>query len=572
MLKILDSTYRQIGFTPSKEEEIREIFTFKKEEFSFQIELNLDSRKWLNVNKDLQIPWEGLEESYRLEVTGEGFTGGVYFLDSLLDDDGQYKKDRIVRRQGQKLDKGYHTFWVDGFFEKPGNHDLKISLYSRKDYEKEIYLSGKKITVEVADYEISKKNDFYLDLWQHLSSIARKYEVKIWSHRHFELLEEFLMPLREAGGKVVTLPVSDYIWCGQGCFENLENPSSLYEYNIVEVFRENGKISCNFEYLERYIDLCKKLGMNEEYNIFGLITNWNWSNFGTGMTEDMPEPFRIRLYDKDEKSFDFIRTVDELQGYIKLLFKFLDEKGIFHKLKIMGDQPKEADTTLEMQEFLQSLSKKPLDYKYAINNDFFKEANPQKVDSFSIQINEAIKEFQDKENRLEERREDMTWYVCWRPKGFNQFIKSPLMESRLIGPLTYLLNFKGFLRWNYCLWTDSEDVRYWGDRWPAGDMFFVYPGKDGRPDLSLRFKQMTYGIRDFQFLKEMEEKLGREIIIKELENLFSSIDEMKILEEATVDLYDEKILGEDRVEIPYCKDFRKYQDILKKLYEKSLKI
>ena len=48
-------------------------------------------------------------------------------------------------------------------------------------------------------------------------------------------------------------------------------------------------------------------------------------------------------------------------------------------------------------------------------------------------------------------------------------------------------------------WLDEQEQNIRPDRWACGDMFFVYPGKSGVPELSLRFKQLSYGNMDYFF-------------------------------------------------------------------------
>ena len=70
----------------------------------------------------------------------------------------------------------------------------------------------------------------------------------------------------------------------------------------------------------------------------------------------------------------------------------------------------------------------------------------------------------------------------------------------------------GFLRWNYTVWTDrpTEDIRYFN--WPAGDLCFVYPGKDRKPMLSLRYKILKRACDLCVLLNEYKKKLGADAV------------------------------------------------------------
>ncbi|OJT84988.1 hypothetical protein BM534_18935, partial [Clostridioides difficile] len=76
----------------------------------------------------------------------------------------------------------------------------------------------------------------------------------------------------------------------------------------------------------------------------------------------------------------------------------------------------------------------------------------------------------------------------------------------------------GFLRWDYNLWTEDpwKDSSYKFPIWKAGDMFFVYPGKDLKPVRSVRMENLRFGIQDFELFTMLEKEKGREYIEVEL--------------------------------------------------------
>ena len=188
-----------------------------------------------------------------------------------------------------------------------------------------------------------------------------------------------------------------------------------------------------------------------------------------------------------------------------------------------------------------------------MHGDFF-ENYDKDTENFSIILNEYIR-VQNGGLKMSDTSnfQNMTWYVCWTPFNLNQFIKSSLIESRLVGYMTYLFDMKGFLRWNYCLYPGSNDYRYRPDRWACGDMFFVYPGKSGVPELSLRFKQLSYGNMDYSFLRYCESKLGRCTVLE-------------LVKEFTGEIYDLSYNEQTReISGSYKDDYNLMESIKKKL-------
>lgn len=271
--------------------------------------------------------------------------------------------------------------------------------------------------------------------------------------------------------------------------------------------------------------------MAEEINIFGLIGNWKDKNFGTPV-KGFSDPIRLRAYDVNENKYTFIEDAKLVKQYIFEICRHIEKLGIIHKTKIMADQPKTADGISALENLILSFNK-DIKFKYAIKDSGFFENYEGQTESFSIILYQYLKER--KNDYFKEKITDMTWYVCWKPLNLNQFIRSPLIESRLVGYYTYLFGFKGFLIWNYCLWTEdsNKDIRYRGERWSAGDMYFVYPGKDGHPDESLRFRQLVYGIQDFNFLKYCEQTLSKDLIINIIKKVTGNIEDLKYNEDTT---------------------------------------
>ena len=57
-------------------------------------------------------------------------------------------------------------------------------------------------------------------------------------------------------------------------------------------------------------------------------------------------------------------------------------------------------------------------------------------------------------------------------------------------------------------------------------MFFVYPGKAGVPEISLRLKQLMYGNYDYSFLRYCESKLGRDYVLDLVKDFTGEISDL----------------------------------------------
>ena len=123
--------------------------------------------------------------------------------------------------------------------------------------------------------------------------------------------------------------------------------------------------------------------------------------------------------------------------------------------------------------------------------------------------------------------------------------------------MTMLLGFDGFLRWNYCLYPldPRKDIRY--SYFCAGDVNSVYPGHNGKPLLSLRYKNLQRGIADYELLRALREK-EPEVIEQALETVFPVKDVRDIWEKRSN-------IGSDE---PICRDWDRYNALKKYILER----
>ena len=509
------------------------------ETYGFIARYNLPERACINVGEHLELPWQGVEmPRYRVMARSSVGTVKISFL-GYISDGSRQKGDIILAEQSRSYEAGSIYFYVEGIILKTyrgrvvqdpwtfkdGENGkilladepsqrletkefIELSIYKAKGYEAEQYEGKQVISLDIMPGLIDTNQDFFLDLWQHPCSWARVYDVPYFSDAHFHIIESYLKDLAALGQKVTDLVVSDFPWAGQACFQVKDNPARLYEYNIVRVKRDKrNHLILDFTALDRYVALCEQYGMADEIDVFGLIGLWHGRDFGSPL-QDYRDPIRLMVYDERTEAYDFLRTKIEVKAYIRQLFDHFASKGYLDRVKVIGDEPGNMDNFNEFSSFLNSCTPYTITYKYAIHNKEFFEAYTGSLENFSISTLLAAEYCQDGQwiGRLKEAVQDMTWYPCWFPKKLNTFISSPFAESRLIGVYTYLFRMKGMLRWAYGLYVEDvfSNPVYKPERWPVGDMFLVYPGKDGHPLHSVRERNLYYGIQDFNRFMTME--------------------------------------------------------------------
>ncbi len=561
--RLYNSAYKHIKGRELPPGEELNLKVLKGEKFAFQIALTQEEGTLISLGRYNHIGYRGLGKRVRVvpEKT-EGMGIRTSFLGYVADDDGTtLTADPILREEYLYSEGDQPTIiWVEGEIDRDytgGRAELTINLLSQEGYSKEILEEAITVDIEVVNMVIPKLKDadFHLDLWQHLSSWARHYKLPFWGEDHFKVIDSYSEELASMGEKVITVVASDFTWEGQGCFQVEKNPSNLFEHNIVAVKKNlSGRIECDFTALERFLDICFRHGMEEEIDIFGLLASWQRTDFGNPL-RDYDDYIRVAYFSERDESYGYIDNREDMREYIKQVFAFFREKNLMDRVRVISDMPKDPEAFTRWSEFLRDSAGEDLQIKTALHEGSFTERLDD-VSDLCLSLPLLLK-WRDKLDDIREKIEGkLTWYVCWFPDKLNHFISSPLIESRLTGWYSHYMGLDGFLRWDYALWTANpyDDISYKYPRWKAGDMFFIYPGRDMKPVRSIRWENLRFGLQDNILLKLAEKIAGPERI-------------QSLLREVLGDKEDMKTTGEFSVELSYSTEYREYMLIRDKIIE-----
>lgn len=125
------------------------------------------------------------------------------------------------------------------------------------------------------------------------------------------------------------------------------------------------------------------------------------------------------------------------------------------------------------------------------------------------------------------------FYVCCGPQGDynNNFIYQDAIQHRELFWQEKLIDFDGFLYWSstYCEKGNPwETGKTWDNYDCAGDGCFVYPGAyagiDG-PVGTIRLKNLTDGLDDYDYLTLAEEKFGSDWMQEKISRIMTSFTE-----------------------------------------------
>lgn len=487
--------------------------TAKGMKAAFQLLISSENAWALNVGKGLWLSQKGNLRTVRVQAP-EGVS--AYIEDMHRCDDGYFRADALLEAEVTEQTANY-TRAVYCEMDIPadmpdGEYSYTLRLFVGNMFGDETLLG--EVTVKLTVYPVTMhvpcENKFYLDLWQHLSNIARKHEVKLWSDEHFTVLEPYVKSLAELGQKAVTLVVTEAPWGGQSCFREYRMAANLFEYSIIPLKKTaEGELIADFGPMQRYIDLCAMHGIKDELSLYGLMNVWCVEEAGFGrLAEDDPDALRVRYLDEADGAYKFLRTEEELETYIAMIADYFKSTNQMDRVRVAADEP--ADLEKYRASLKRLLCIEPsFRFKAAINHAEFIEEFGKEITDFvpySAHLFTHLDLLREYRRTMSDKR--FLWYVCCGPHWPNTFIRSNLCETLFIGVFTSWSGMQGFLRWNYTVWNDDPraDIRY-GD-FAAGDTNFVYPCPSGKPLLTLRYKALRKAIWLYELLEMLRERDG----------------------------------------------------------------
>ena len=351
-----------------------------------------------------------------------------------------------------------------------------------------------------------------LTQWFHCDCLANYYNVEPWSEEHWRIVENFAATAAKNGINMLLTPVhTPPLDTAMG--------RERKTVQLVDVTVENGAYSFGFEKLDRWIEMCNRVGIRY-FEIAHLFTQWGARCAPKIMATVDGEYKRIF-------GWESAATSEEYSQYLRaFLTAFLghmkargdDRRCYFH----LSDEPNQlhidnyraakavVEDILEDYPIMDALS----------NFEFYQDG----LVKLPIPSNDHIAPF------IEADVPGLwTYYCCSQDKGVsNRFIAMPLWRTRSIGLHFYKFNIVGFLHWGYNFYNNSlsrNPINPYldtcaGFMFPAGDAFSVYPAQNGEALESIRILSFYDALQDARALKLAEQLCGRERVIAEMEALF----------------------------------------------------
>ena len=402
------------------------------------------------------------------------------------------------------------SIWIDITIPEDaseiGESELKIEMVNEGGEVK----NTESLTVDVIDIVLPEQ-DLILTQWFHCDSLANYYDVEVWSEKHWEIVENFARVAHKNGINLLLTPTFTPPLDTQVGGERLTN-------QLVGVTVEGGKYSFNFDLLDRWVDMCDRIGI-KYFEIAHLFTQWGAKHAPKIMATVDGEYKKIFGWETDATSDEyvtFLRTfIPEFLNHMKKSGN--DKRCFFH----ISDEPQ-----LEHLEFYRAAKNSISDLLegYVIMDalsdyDFWKMG----IVDTPIPCNDHIKPF------IENDVPGLwTYYCCGQCIGVsNRLLAMPSWRNRSIGMQMFKYDIVGFLQWGYNFYNNQFSVDEAepytdtsGEHWvPAGDTFSVYPAPHGKVYESLRIVVFHDALQDMRAMKLCESLYSKAEVVSEIEKI-----------------------------------------------------
>ncbi len=351
--------------------------------------------------------------------------------------------------------------------------------------------------------------------WFHSDCLSSYYKTPVFSDRYYDICADFMRVSAAHGSNMILTPLFTPPL-------DTEIGGERPTVQLVGVTKNGDDYDFNFDRLGKWIGLARENGFGY-FEMSHLFTQWGARCAPKVVALENGVERRIFGWETDAAGDEYANFLRQLSGPLK---KYIEENGLRDKVAFhTSDEPGDNDFD-SYAKAAGLVSELFGEYKRIDALSDFEYYKRGLIDTPVPYIGSAP--------AFAGNVPELWLYYCGSPcKEYmpNRLLAMPLARARAIGLILYKYNAKGFLHWGYNFYYTQGSKREVdpfretdaGGVFPAGDSFVVYPGQDGKAIPSLRLKAFYEGIRDYEALKALEDKMPREEIIRMLEDSFGGV-------------------------------------------------
>ncbi len=402
------------------------------------------------------------------------------------------------------------VIWIDFVATRAGTHKVKVVL---KDASGAV-AAEQTLAVRVIGAALPEQKLKFTQ-WFHGDCLATYYDCAVFSKKWWTTVRNFIKTAVDNGINMILTPTFTPPL-------DTEVGGERPTVQLVDVTVENGKYSFGFEKLDRWIDMCDKLGV-KYFEIAHLFSQWGAYNAPKVMATVDGEYRRIFGWDTEaagEKYIGFLREfltafLDHMKARgddRRCFFHISDEPKLEHLEQYLKDKNAIADLLVGYP-IMDALS----------NYEFYQ----QGVVETPVPSSYHIKPFIDGGVKGL-----WTYYCCSQAIDVsNRFFAMPSWRNRCIGTQFFKYDIDGFLHWGYNFYYSRHSVNFVNPfidssseySFPSGDPYSVYPAPDLTAMESLRIVVFHEALQDLRAMELCAEYYGKDFVVAEIEKICGEV-------------------------------------------------
>ncbi|MDR5700483.1 DUF4091 domain-containing protein [Agromyces aerolatus] len=398
------------------------------------------------------------------------------------------------------LEEGvWSSIWVDVRVTDPARGPrIPIVIALRDDAD--VLLFEHRSSVLVVPRELpplSLINSHYI----HCDSLAQYYGVEMFSEAHWQILERFMASAGAMGVNATMAP----IWTPS---LDTEKGGRRLKTQLLDISLADGRYSFGFDRLGRWLDVCRRAGI-DYLEMAHFFTQWGaiaTPSIYVDVDGVEVEQFGWHVEAQDPSYRAFLeQLMPELIAYLdtewdltRIAFHISDEPSGEEGLRNYIAAKSVVADLVGPCVIMESLS----DVAYYDNG-----VVPQPVVA-----TDAVQPF------LARAVPDLWVYYCVAQNRdvANRFFALPSSRSRVIGHQLFAFDCAGFVHWGFNFYNSQLSRRpidpfldtTASGAFPGGDTFIVYPGDEGRPLESIRYRVFADAMNDLRAMAWLAELAG----------------------------------------------------------------
>ncbi len=469
--------------------------------FDFKISVDSPLKNYVKIRFVGNVPVElsyykhGCDDAYLRKRPG-------LYPDSLL----ELKKNEI-----EIIPTLWHSLWitVDTKGQVPsGDYDINVV------FEGEEMKFVKTLKVKILTASLPKQSTILAN-WFHTDCLASLYNVKMYSKKHWQIIEDFMKCAIENGVNSIYTPLFS--------IPLDTNPGTKRPAcQLIDITVENGEYDISFEKLRKWISIFKK------YNGDYLAISHLFSQWGAKFAPRIVATVNGRK--KEIFGWNTPNTSSEYRRFLEKclpeLIEVLKEEGVADKVYFhISDEPhlETLDSymvskgvvadLLEGFKIVEACSVPEIHQSGAVD---YPVAHLPNVDAY---LEKGLTPFG-------------TYFCCSSDFEYfcNRFIDMPSYRNRIIGVQMFKYNIKMLLHFGFnyyfkraALGGTAEVVNPFfatdaGNAIQGGNGFVVYPGADGKPVDSLRLDVTFNALQDIGAMEVLAGYIGHDTVVELIEN------------------------------------------------------